>query len=40
VGKAKEWFGKALHDKQLVEEGEDQDEIAHEVHDEYKDEQD
>jgi uncharacterized protein (DUF952 family)/ADP-ribose pyrophosphatase YjhB (NUDIX family)/uncharacterized protein YjbJ (UPF0337 family) len=40
VGKAKEWFGKALHDKQLVEEGEDQDEIAHEVHDEYKDERD
>ena len=34
VGKAKEIVGRALHDEELEEEGEEQEEIAHEVHDE------
>ena len=36
VGKAKEIFGKAIHDEELAEEGEEQEEIAHEVRDEYR----
>ena len=34
VGKAKEFVGHILHDEELEEEGEEQEEIAHEVHDE------
>jgi uncharacterized protein YjbJ (UPF0337 family) len=40
VGKAKEALGHALGDKDLVEEGEEQDEIAHEVREEYREEKD
>lgn len=38
VGKAKEVIGRALGDKELVEEGSEQDEIAHEVREEYREE--
>jgi uncharacterized protein YjbJ (UPF0337 family) len=34
VGKAKQVIGHVIGDEQLEEEGEDQEEIAHEVHDE------
>ncbi len=34
VGKAKKLVGEVLRDDELVEEGEEQEEIAHEVHDE------
>jgi uncharacterized protein YjbJ (UPF0337 family) len=34
VGKAKHLFGRVLGDEELAEEGEEQEEIAHEVHDE------
>jgi uncharacterized protein YjbJ (UPF0337 family) len=37
VGEAKEVLGRAIGDKALVEEGEEQVEIAHEVRDEYED---
>jgi uncharacterized protein YjbJ (UPF0337 family) len=40
VGEAKELLGHAIRDKELVDEGEDQVEIAHEVHEEYEDEPD
>ena len=36
VGKAKEILGHALGDDQLAKEGEEQDEIAHEVREEYR----
>lgn len=36
VGKVKEAFGNAIGDEELAEEGEQQDEIAHEVRDEYR----
>ncbi len=36
VGKAKELLGRAFHDEELVEEGSEQDEIAHEVREEYR----
>jgi uncharacterized protein YjbJ (UPF0337 family) len=36
VGKAKEALGHALGDEELTEEGEEQEEIAHEVRDEVK----
>lgn len=38
VGEATELAGKALRDEELTEQGEDQVEIAHEVHEEYEDE--
>ena len=38
VGKAKELLGHALHKKDLIEDGEEQEEAAHEVRDEYVDE--
>jgi uncharacterized protein YjbJ (UPF0337 family) len=38
VGKAKEVAGHALGDEELVQEGEDQEEIAHEVREEYDEE--
>jgi len=38
VGKAKEVFGHAIGDEELTEEGEDQERIAHEVSDEFKEE--
>jgi len=34
VGKAKQALGRVLGDEELEEEGEEQEEIAHEVHDE------
>lgn len=34
VGKAKQVIGHVLHDDELEEEGEEQEEVAHEVHDE------
>lgn len=34
VGKAKQVAGKVFRDDELEEEGEDQEEIAHELHDE------
>jgi uncharacterized protein YjbJ (UPF0337 family) len=37
VGKAKEVAGHAIGDEDLVQEGEDQEEIAHEVREEYED---
>ena len=37
VGEAKELAGRALGNKELEEEGEEQVEIAHEVHAEYED---
>lgn len=36
VGEAKKLAGHALRDDELAEEGEDQVEVAQEVHDEYK----
>jgi uncharacterized protein YjbJ (UPF0337 family) len=38
VGKAKEVVGHAIGDKELTEEGEDQEEIAHEVREEFREE--
>ncbi|MEO8888262.1 MAG: hypothetical protein ABI301_06985 [Jatrophihabitantaceae bacterium] len=38
VGKAKEVVGHALGDEKLAEEGEEQEEIAHEVREDYDDE--
>jgi uncharacterized protein YjbJ (UPF0337 family) len=38
VGKAKEVFGHAIGDKDLTDQGEEQEEVAHEVREEYKDE--
>ena len=38
VGKAKEVVGRIVGDHELAEEGEEQEEIAHEVRDEYEDE--
>lgn len=38
VGKAKEVVGRATGDEELTEEGEDQEEIAHEVREEFSDE--
>lgn len=35
VGKAKEAVGHVLRDEELVEEGEEQEEIAHEVREEF-----
>jgi uncharacterized protein YjbJ (UPF0337 family) len=37
VGRAKKLLGEALGDHELAEEGEEQEEIAHEVHDEAED---
>ncbi|HEX3335594.1 MAG TPA: hypothetical protein VHS54_03985 [Jatrophihabitans sp.] len=39
VGKAKEVVGRALGDKALVQEGEDQEAAAHEVRDESREQQ-
>jgi uncharacterized protein YjbJ (UPF0337 family) len=36
VGEAKELLGRAVGDKELAQEGEDQAEIARQVHDEYE----
>lgn len=36
VGEAKELAGRALHNRELTEEGEDQLEVAHEVREEYE----
>jgi uncharacterized protein YjbJ (UPF0337 family) len=36
VGKAKEAVGHVIRDEELVEEGEEQEEIAHEVHEEFR----
>jgi len=38
VGKVKEIVGHAIGNAELVDEGEEQEEIAHEVRDEYRDE--
>jgi uncharacterized protein YjbJ (UPF0337 family) len=38
VGKAKEVVGHAIGDEELAQEGEDQEEIAHEVREEFKEE--
>ncbi|WP_375501378.1 hypothetical protein [uncultured Jatrophihabitans sp.] len=38
VGKAKEVLGRALHDDEAVEEGEDQVDVAHEVREEFDEE--
>ncbi|MGI8678308.1 MAG: hypothetical protein ACR2LX_06395 [Jatrophihabitans sp.] len=38
VGKAKELVGHALGDEELADEGKDQDEVAHEVRGEYREE--
>jgi uncharacterized protein YjbJ (UPF0337 family) len=38
VGKAKEVVGHAFGDEELTEEGEDQERIAHEVSDDFKEE--
>jgi uncharacterized protein YjbJ (UPF0337 family) len=38
VGKAKEVAGHAIGDEELVQEGEDQEEVAHEVRAEYEEE--
>jgi uncharacterized protein YjbJ (UPF0337 family) len=38
VGKAKEVVGHAIGDEELTEEGEEQEEIAHEVREEFKEE--
>lgn len=40
VGKAKELAGHAIGDEELAEEGEDQEGIAHEVREEYEEEDD
>jgi uncharacterized protein YjbJ (UPF0337 family) len=40
VGKAKEALGHVLHNDDLVEEGGEQDEVAHEVREEYRRERD
>jgi uncharacterized protein YjbJ (UPF0337 family) len=40
VGEAKELAGRAIGNDELAEEGEEQAEIAHEVHDEYERERD
>jgi uncharacterized protein YjbJ (UPF0337 family) len=37
VGEAKELLGRAIGDKELAEQGEEQVEIAHEVREEYDD---
>jgi uncharacterized protein YjbJ (UPF0337 family) len=39
AAKVKEAVGHLLHDKDLIEEGEEQEEAAHEVREEYKGEQ-
>ena len=39
VGEAKKVAGRALHDEELAEEGEEQKEAAHEVREEYEEEQ-
>lgn len=39
VGKAKEVLGHATHDEALAEEGDDQEEVAHEVREDFKKEQ-
>jgi uncharacterized protein YjbJ (UPF0337 family) len=39
VGEAKELAGRALGNKEMEEEGEEQIEIAHEVHEEYEEKQ-
>jgi len=36
VGKAKEVVGRAVGDEEYAEEGEEQDDIAHEVREEYR----
>jgi len=36
VGRAKEALGRAVGDEELAGQGEDQDEIAHEVREEYR----
>lgn len=36
TGKIKEVVGHLLHDKELIEEGEEQEEAAHEVREEYE----
>ena len=36
VGKAKEAVGHVIRDEELVEEGEEREEIAHEVHEEFR----
>jgi uncharacterized protein YjbJ (UPF0337 family) len=36
VGKIKEVAGHAIRDEELAEQGEDQEEVAHEVREEYK----
>lgn len=38
VGKSKEFVGHVIGDDAMIEEGEDQEEIAHEVREEYRDE--
>jgi uncharacterized protein YjbJ (UPF0337 family) len=38
VGEVKEVIGRALRDEELTEEGEEQKDIAHEVHEEYREE--
>lgn len=38
VGKAKEVIGRVIGDEDLAEEGEEQEEVAHEVRAEFKDE--
>lgn len=38
VGKAKEVLGHVLHDKELIEDGEEQEEAAHELREEYREE--
>lgn len=37
VGKAKEVIGHAISDDEMTEEGKDQEEVAHEVREEFKD---
>jgi uncharacterized protein YjbJ (UPF0337 family) len=38
VGKAKEALGHVLRDPELIEEGEEQEEVAHEVREEFEEE--
>jgi uncharacterized protein YjbJ (UPF0337 family) len=38
VGQAKEFVGRVVGNEELAEEGEDQTEVAHEVRDEYEEE--
>jgi uncharacterized protein YjbJ (UPF0337 family) len=38
VGKAKEVLGHAIGDEELTQEGEDQEEVAHEVREEFEEE--